>query len=100
MFDFTPTLELVITEAEVAELTAEGSNLEEATESLSTAMKNLSREMRTGMTFTAQRIRIVGTDIFLCDFIAVVSAAFDVDGVTYLKLVTGDTIAIRFIVAE
>ena len=105
MFDFTPTLELVIPAANAARATAAeapGTTLEDAlkdaAEYMADNFKSKSNQIHTGMAFNAELIRIVGTEIIINDFHAMVAAVFDIDAVTYLKLTTGDVIAIQFVV--
>lgn len=98
MANLTPTLELVITSADVADLAKQGMTVREAEVATAASLRNL--PLQSGVSFSAPRICVVDGNYFVENFSALVASIFDKDGVTYLKFTTGDLVALRYIIQD
>lgn len=94
MSAFTPTLRLILEPAEMKELIANHQTLE----TVSNAVKGFfaAQDFMKPVTFSSEKILVIEDNSYLLNFKALVIAIFEVDGVTCLKLATGDVVEIKF----
>ena len=103
MSTFTPTLIVVATKAEVAEMAEQGITLEDARQQFVQFFKT--QDIANKLTFTATRVLVAEsqdweTPLYLTAFNAMVVAKFEMEGDFYLKLATGDVVALDFSIID
>ena len=98
MSTFTPTLRLVLEPADVKELYSQNRTPESVGKSLNDFFT--AQDFATPVTFSAAQVQVLEDNSYLTHFKALVVALFEVDGVTCLKLATGDVIEIKFHLSE
>jgi len=83
---FTPTIEFAFTD-KVSE------EAQKQLDDLAASFAGISLDQ--GITFGASPLRIVGTDTIITNYRSIIEAVYEIDGVTHLKLQSGDIIAIH-----
>lgn len=90
---FSPTLRMEITDERFREYEAAGMTIEDADERLTSLFRNVSLAKK--VEFTAESVTIIETGEVLTNFRSGIAAIFELDNVVYLKLDTGDVVAVE-----
>ena len=93
MSAFTPTLRMDVNDDQLREIEALGLTLDEAANDVVQFFRNAS--VTDNLQMTAENITVIETGQVLKKFRAGVAAIFEIDDLTYLKLTTGDVVALQ-----